>query len=138
MKLWSLLFAFNGRLDRRRFWLVQLLLTLLGGVIAVWELLGSQFELDPSLSTAAAQSTDLLALLPTQLHMSAADWLLTVLLGWPFIATQAKRFHDTDRSGWWTLINLIPIAGPLWATIMTGFFRGTRGPNRYGPDPLAA
>jgi uncharacterized membrane protein YhaH (DUF805 family) len=31
---------------------------------------------------------------------------------------------------------LIGLAG-LWALIDLGFLQGTRGPNRYGPDPLA-
>jgi uncharacterized membrane protein YhaH (DUF805 family) len=26
----------------------------------------------------------------------------------------------------------------LWFFVELGFFRGTRGPNRFGPDPLAA
>jgi uncharacterized membrane protein YhaH (DUF805 family) len=30
---------------------------------------------------------------------------------------------------------LLGIAG-LWALVDLGFFQGTRGPNRYGPDPL--
>ncbi|MBX9993100.1 DUF805 domain-containing protein [Phreatobacter oligotrophus] len=37
------------------------------------------------------------------------------------------------------LANLFSIAialAGLWALVDLGFFQGTRGPNRYGPDPL--
>ncbi|HEY5833931.1 DUF805 domain-containing protein [Streptomyces sp.] len=36
---------------------------------------------------------------------------LAVLL--PSIAVSVRRLHDTDRSGWWVLIALIPIAGTI-------------------------
>ena len=50
---------------------------------------------------------------------------------------QVKRWHDRGKSGWWVLIALIPLVGPIWAIIETGFLPGTSGPNEYGPDPLA-
>jgi uncharacterized membrane protein YhaH (DUF805 family) len=34
-------------------------------------------------------------------------------------------------------MNLIPVLGTLWVLIECGFLRGTRGGNRFGPDPLA-
>jgi uncharacterized membrane protein YhaH (DUF805 family) len=36
------------------------------------------------------------------------------------------------------LIVLVPVVGWLWALAVNGFLRGTRGPNRFGDDPLAA
>lgn len=56
---------------------------------------------------------------------------------WPMLAISAKRWHDRDKSGWWTLISLVPIIG-LWMLIECGFFKGTRGPNRFGDDPSQA
>ncbi len=46
-----------------------------------------------------------------------------------------RRLHDTDRSGWWWLIGIIPIIG--WIILI--FFLaspGTPGENRYGPPPV--
>ena len=54
---------------------------------------------------------------------------------WISVAVQCKRWHDRDKSGWWFLINFIPIIGPLWAFIELGCLRGTMGPNLYGADP---
>jgi uncharacterized membrane protein YhaH (DUF805 family) len=31
----------------------------------------------------------------------------------PSIAVMARRLHDTDRSGWWQLLMLIPIIGVI-------------------------
>jgi uncharacterized membrane protein YhaH (DUF805 family) len=55
----------------------------------------------------------------------------------PGFAGLAKRCHDRDRSGWFQLISLIPLIGSIWLLVEVGFLRGTPGPNRFGPDPLA-
>ena len=55
---------------------------------------------------------------------------------WSLIAIQVKRWQDRDKSGWWILINLVPIIGSIWALIENGFLRGTEGMNRFGEDPL--
>ncbi len=47
----------------------------------------------------------------------------------PMIACQIRRMHDQDRSGWWILV---PIAGFIFL-----FIEGTKGDNRFGPDPKA-
>ena len=54
----------------------------------------------------------------------------------PSLAVGARRLHDTDRSGWWLLIGLIPLIG---AIVLLVFFvaEGTRGSNQYGEDPYA-
>jgi uncharacterized membrane protein YhaH (DUF805 family) len=67
-----------------------------------------------------------------------SDWELftAILLAWPNWAVAVKRWHDRDKSGWWMLINLIPILGSIWTVVELGFFPGTPGDNHYGPDPL--
>jgi len=64
----------------------------------------------------------------------AIVWSLVNLI--PGIALGVRRLHDIDKSGWWLLIGLIPLVG---AIILLVWFatRGTAGPNRFGPDPLA-
>lgn len=53
----------------------------------------------------------------------------------PSYAIAVRRLHDINHSGWWLLLGLIPIAG--WIVIFVWFCtKGTRGSNRFGPDPL--
>ncbi len=52
------------------------------------------------------------------------------------LAIYAKRWHDRDKSGWWSLIILVPFIGAIWLLVECGILEGTRGPNRFGPDPL--
>jgi uncharacterized membrane protein YhaH (DUF805 family) len=61
--------------------------------------------------------------------------LVFLVLIWPSLAVQVKRWHDRDKSGWMVLINFIPIVGFLWTFIECGFLDGTPGPNKYGPSP---
>ncbi|MCJ7520058.1 MAG: DUF805 domain-containing protein, partial [Anaerolineaceae bacterium] len=47
----------------------------------------------------------------------------------PLMAVGVRRMHDTDHSGWWILV---PIVNIVFALI-----EGTKGDNKYGPDPKA-
>lgn len=60
---------------------------------------------------------------------------LTGILLWLAVVVSVKRYHDHGRSGWFLLIALLPQLGTIWVLIELGFLRGTRGPNRFGPDP---
>lgn len=61
--------------------------------------------------------------------------ILVLALLLPFLAVSARRLHDTDRSGWWLLISLVPLIGGILLLIWT-CSRGTTGDNRFGGDPL--
>lgn len=63
----------------------------------------------------------------------SAIWSLANLL--PSLAVGVRRLHDTDRSGWWLLIGLIPLIGFI---VLIVFFatKGTTGPNQFGEDPI--
>ena len=52
----------------------------------------------------------------------------------PGLAVTIRRLHDTDRSGWWWLICLIPIIGVIVLLVFLAT-DGTSGQNQYGPDP---
>ena len=59
-------------------------------------------------------------------------FLLAIII--PSIAVQVRRFHDQDKSGWFVLLSLIPFVGGLIVLVFM-FLEGTKGPNRFGPDP---
>jgi uncharacterized membrane protein YhaH (DUF805 family) len=46
----------------------------------------------------------------------------------PSIAVACRRLHDTDRSGWWQLLGLIPVIG--WIVLLVFYVQESR-PNRY-------
>lgn len=52
---------------------------------------------------------------------------LAVLL--PSLAVGARRLHDTDRSGWFLLLWLIPLIG--WLVLLFWAVQGPREPNRF-------
>lgn len=47
----------------------------------------------------------------------------------PSLAVGARRLHDTDRSGWFQLIWLIPIIG--WIILIVFFAQEGKEPNRF-------
>ena len=123
--------SFEGRINRQNWWVGLLVLAIaewiaiiiLSMVFGV-SMMGSMQPADPS----------------GMPHMSAGTGVLIGIVGliflWPGLAVYTKRWHDRNKSGWWTLIGLIPIIGGLWLLIELGFLRGTDGPNRFGPNPL--
>jgi uncharacterized membrane protein YhaH (DUF805 family) len=59
-------------------------------------------------------------------------YALAVLI--PSIAVTVRRLHDTDRSGWWILLGLIPLVGTIILLVFV-CLDGTPGPNRFGTNP---
>lgn len=108
----QVLFSFKGRISRSTFWLRGWL-----PLIAI-QILGLIIDLyigdEPGIFFEIAI-------------------LLTI---WPECAIIVKRLHDHNVSGWFLLITLIPIIGPLWLFLDFLIFKGTKGDNRFGPDPL--
>jgi uncharacterized membrane protein YhaH (DUF805 family) len=51
----------------------------------------------------------------------------------PNIAVLVRRLHDTDHSGWWVLIGLIPLIGAIVLIVFACIDSGP--PNQYGEGP---
>jgi uncharacterized membrane protein YhaH (DUF805 family) len=149
MNFGQLLFSFQGRINRAKYWLAVLIYVIVGLVMA-------------TISYIADQAT------PAQL----LSLIVNIGVAVSSIAVGIKRLHDRDKSGWWLLLfYLVPsllmgigavafyygigdesaggiIGGSIayilglvfliWAFIELGCLRGTPGPNRFGPDPLAS
>ncbi len=52
----------------------------------------------------------------------------------PLLAASVRRLHDTDRSGWWLLIALIPLIWPIVILVFT-LQDSKPGENQYGSNP---
>ena len=140
MNFFALLFSFRGRINRAKYWLAVLIYVIYLGIlasIAYWH------ELEGGAFVALA-------------FLGLPVWVSGFAVG-------IKRLHDRDKSGWWILLFyfgpqvlnglasaasgneeilslLLSTAGfalTIWAFVELGFLRGTPGPNRFGPDPLA-
>ena len=60
-------------------------------------------------------------------YISGIFWLATII---PSMAVAVRRLHDTNRVGWWLLISLIPIIGPIILLVFL-CFRGVETENRF-------
>jgi len=107
---------FSGRARRKEYWMFFLF------NLIIWIVL---IFLDSTFGTMNAQYG---------IGMLTALYALATLL--PNIGVTIRRLHDTDRSGWWILLALIPLVGIVLLVFMC--LEGTRGDNRFGPDPKAA
>jgi uncharacterized membrane protein YhaH (DUF805 family) len=107
--------GFTGRARRSEYWWFTLFTVLVGLAAAI---------LDSGLGTTPGSdgSTGVIGIIVN----------LALLL--PTLAVAVRRLHDTDRSGWWLLIGLVPIVG---AIVLLVFFvlDSTPGTNRFGANP---
>jgi uncharacterized membrane protein YhaH (DUF805 family) len=62
--------------------------------------------------------------------------IVSLALFLPGLAMSVRRLHDTDRSGWFVLLALIPLVGFI---ILLVFYvqEGTPGDNKFGANPKA-
>ena len=98
--------TFDGRATRSEYWWFTLFSLIVGAILS-----GGHFGFG-------------------QGHHFLYDiWSLATVL--PTLAVAVRRLHDTDRSGWWWFIALIPFIG--WIVYI--YFQvqpSTPGSNRYG------
>ncbi len=100
---------FNGRARRSEYWWFFLFVNVLVGVLSV-----AGVAVSPAIS--------------------GVGGLVALALILPALAVTVRRLHDTDRSGWWILLGLVPFGG----LVLLVFFAlpGTSGPNRFGDEPV--
>jgi uncharacterized membrane protein YhaH (DUF805 family) len=150
---WNFFFGFEGRINRARCWRASLLnsLCLLVFMLLVPPNIGASFhDADPKWAV------------PFTIALLVGTVGSAILIGtWCFAAIGIKRLHDRNKSGWWMVLFFIvpPLLEKLWdwldnptAAILVSLLvavlsvwsfveifclRGTRGPNRFGSDPLA-
>ena len=86
---------FNGRARRQEYWmftlfnfLLNLALTIVGMILV-------------SISSSLVSVINII---------SFVAWAALFI---PSLAVAVRRLHDTDRSGWWVLIALVPLIGAI-------------------------
>ena len=102
-----LYFSLKGRVTRSEYWLLYFLPAIIVGLTSFW--VASIYD-----------------------KVDLVSDVVTLGLLWPSIAVQVKRWRDVGKSGWWILVNLIPVIGTIWALIVNGFMPSAPGENRFG------
>jgi uncharacterized membrane protein YhaH (DUF805 family) len=128
MSISSLLWSWEGRIGRARFWLGVLLVILMSiGFGFVANLIGIPID------TGTAPVAE-------EISLAGVVYLIAafVAVAYAQLAVYAKRFHDRGKSAWWVLIAFVPILGFFWILIELGMLPGDPGPNEYGAPELGA
>ena len=163
-----LLFSFEGRINRAKYWLATLIilcwmifvLMVLAAVASIFGI-GGPLAINVIGISASIQLTDDDAPSKISLLLQLVTIPLTLLFGCCYAAVSIKRLHDRNKSGWW-MVPFIVATGVydqfanrlggsyaaavlgfavfilfIWGLVEMYFLKGTNGPNRFGPDPLA-
>lgn len=104
--------SFDGRIRRMGWWIAGILVSLVSTTVD---------------SILDQDDVNVLLLLVLSL-VALALWVIG-------ISISVRRWHDLNKSGWWVLINLIPVLGWIYSLVMLGFMPGDQGPNQYGAPP---
>lgn len=155
--LGDLLYAYSGRINRAKWWAMVAIIIVIWIVLelAIAVLIG--VKIPQELIEPTVSSNRLL---------SIASLDANAIVLWPWIAVGAKRLQDRNRPGWIIIpLALISFAadglivagfgGPvdgfslpviiayvlqlivtIYLVVELGILRGTKGPNRYGDDPI--
>ncbi len=105
---------FSGRARRTEYWMFTLFSVLISLVLALID----SFVLGSPMSSG--------------IGVLGAIYAIAVLL--PTLAVGARRLHDTDRSGWWQLILIVPVIGAIVLIVLFAL-EGNRAANQHGADP---
>ena len=109
--------VFGGRARRKEYWLFLLfnlmITVILGAIDHVAGLAGSASVYGPL----------------------GALYGLAILV--PGLAVSVRRLHDTNHSGWWLLVALVPFIGAI--VLLIFMIRDSQpGQNQHGPNPKGA
>ena len=107
---------FTGRARRKEYWMFALINFLICVVLVV-------IDVQSGLSN------------PMGLGVLSGLYSLAVFV--PSLAVSVRRLHDTDRSGWWLLILLVPLIGAIVFLVFM-LLDSQPGENRHGPSPKYA
>ncbi len=108
--------VFGGRSRRKEYWYFFLFNILISIVLMIIDGLTGTLSLEAGMG------------------LLGGIYTLAVLI--PGIAVTVRRLHDTNHSGWWLLIVLVPLIG---AIVMLVFMvkDSQPGENQHGPSPKA-
>lgn len=101
--------GFSGRARRQEFWMFILINSIVSAVLNVIQ-----------------------TMMGMEIPWISVIYIIVTLL--PNLAVSVRRLHDTNRSGFWVLLNFLPVIG--WIILIIFYCKeGVSGTNRFGNDP---
>ena len=125
--------TFQGRARRSEFWYFYLFLVIVNAVLTTLLMValfsaGTHEEVVNGIKQTVPNGINAFGII---MIVISGIWFLATLL--PNLGVMVRRLHDADHSGWWWWINLVCFG---WIVLLVFWVtEGTRGPNRFGPDP---
>ena len=109
--------VFSGRARRKEYWYFALFNMIISIVLAVIDGVTGSFSAEAGMG------------------LLGGIYTLAILI--PGIAVSVRRLHDTERSGWWLLIALVPLIGAI--VLLVFMVQDSKpGQNQYGANPKEA
>ena len=116
---WSNYTNFKGRARRSEYWFIQLFLIVTNVAVAVIDLALMNGDVKRFIANGGGGIVGLI-------------WIFATIV--PALAVLIRRLHYTNRSGWWALIGLVPLAGAIVLLVFT-VEDSNKGVNKYGASP---
>lgn len=113
---------FSGRARRKEYWMFILVNTII--ITILYAIVISSIDMN----------TGEMSSLGSIVGIILGIYSLAIII--PSLAVTIRRFHDQDKSGWMFLLAFIPAVGGLIVFVFM-CLEGTKGDNRFGPDPKA-
>ena len=119
MDLFDLYFSPNGRIDRSTFWHAWFYQILFFGLLVI-------STVTVVFATGSAALGDLIFFNSSDIIISLIVLFYLVMFPMTLMTycILIKRYHDRGKSGWWSLIGLVPYIGILLIFVELGFFKG--------------
>ncbi len=110
-RVFAMYATFHGRASRSEYWWWVLVAAVVGTVLNALPTLTDGIRVEPDGSMTVTGPVGII------LGTIWLVWAIATIL--PTLAVLVRRLHDTDRSGWWLLVGLIPLVGPIVLLVFT-------------------
>ena len=127
-----LFFSFAGRIGRGKFWLGNVIMfaAIMAVYLVIINTLGEPISMRPA--TKPGEPPVML----TNTVPLIAYGIASLFSTFASFALMIKRCHDRGKSGWWSLILFIPLAGMIWWLVDLGIIEGQPETNAWGPPAV--